>query len=127
MQCEIIVTCRVMYQVSQIKRFLRISVTILLRSVFLGHPVYVSMYHVLTREIIFSLFSLIVYSNLFVGLLNSWTNRPHQTWSVIFRASEHGFQAKSFHSACDGAAPSIVIVRLDVNSFKLSIIIYLII
>ena len=26
------------------------------------------------------------------GVLNSWVQRPQQTWSVIFRASEHGFQ-----------------------------------
>ena len=46
-------------------------------------------------------------------LLNNWVGRPHQTWSVIFRASEHNFQASAFHAACDGASPTLVIVKSD--------------
>ena len=50
---------------------------------------------------------------IFSGILNSWVGQPQQTWSVIFKASEHNFQSSSFHAACAGAAPSIVIVKSD--------------
>ena len=43
--------------------------------------------------------------------LAAWTGRPGQAWSVIFRGSEHGFRAASFHQQCAGAAPSLVLVR----------------
>ena len=63
-------------------------------------------------------------------LVNTWVQRPGQAWSVIFRASEHGYQvrvstslrnthdgqylqASAFHTACDGASPSLVLVRAD--------------
>ena len=47
------------------------------------------------------------------GVLNSWIGKPNQAWSTIFRASEHNFLARSFHQQCDGAVPSLVIIRSD--------------
>lgn len=46
-------------------------------------------------------------------LVNSWVQRPGQAWSVIFTASQHGYKASAFHAACDGASPSLVLVRAD--------------
>jgi hypothetical protein len=47
-------------------------------------------------------------------LLNSWAGSPAgQAWTLIFRASEHGFSAAAFHRMCDGAAPSYVLVKAD--------------
>ena len=45
--------------------------------------------------------------------LNNWVGKPNQAWTTIFRASEHNFQARSFHQQCDGALPSLVIIRSD--------------
>ena len=47
------------------------------------------------------------------GVLNSWVGRPSQAWTTIFRASEHNFQAGAFHQQCDGALPTIVIIKSD--------------
>ena len=47
------------------------------------------------------------------GVLNSWVGRPSQAWTTIFRASEHSFQAGAFHQQCDGALPTIVIIKSD--------------
>lgn len=45
-------------------------------------------------------------------LLNLWTGHPpSQTWRTVFRASEHDFSASAFHRQCDGAGPSVVLVR----------------
>jgi len=49
------------------------------------------------------------YSN----ILNCWYGNPHQAWTVIFRASEHNFQAAAFHDQCSGAAPSYILVKSD--------------
>ena len=46
-------------------------------------------------------------------LLNGWVGTPNQTWTVIFRASEHAFSAQAFHRMCDGASPSFVLVKAD--------------
>jgi len=47
------------------------------------------------------------------SVLNCWYGNPHQVWTVIFRGSEHNFQASAFHDQCDGAGPSYVIVKSD--------------
>eukprot|EP00090_Calanus_glacialis_P005423 TRINITY_DN14201_c0_g1_i5.p1 TRINITY_DN14201_c0_g1~~TRINITY_DN14201_c0_g1_i5.p1 ORF type:complete len:545 (-),score=143.55 TRINITY_DN14201_c0_g1_i5:24-1658(-) len=49
------------------------------------------------------------YSN----ILNCWYGNPHQAWTVIYRASEHNFQAAAFHDACDGASPTYILVKSD--------------
>ena len=53
------------------------------------------------------------HSSFLLGLLNNWVGRPNQAWNVIFRASEYQFLASAFHSQCDGAGPTIVIVKSD--------------
>lgn len=47
------------------------------------------------------------------GVLNSWVGKPNQAWTTIFRASDHNFQAGAFHQQCDGAVPTIVIIKSD--------------
>lgn len=42
--------------------------------------------------------------------LNEWFGVPHQTWRLVFRASEHRFSAEAFHRFCDGVAPTYLIV-----------------
>ncbi|CAH0729437.1 unnamed protein product, partial [Brenthis ino] len=37
---------------------------------------------------------------------------PKQTWSLVFRASTHGFSAHAFHARCDGVAPVLLLVQL---------------
>ena len=55
------------------------------------------------------------YSN----ILNCWYGNPHQAWTVIFRASEHNFQADAFHQQCEGAAPSYILVKSDTGAVKI--------
>jgi hypothetical protein len=53
-------------------------------------------------------------SGYYEKLLNSWAGSAvGQAWTLIFRASEHGFSAQAFHRMCDGAAPSYVLVKAD--------------
>ena len=61
-------------------------------------------------------------------LLNSWAGSPPgQAWTLIFRASEHGFSAAAFHRMCDGAAPSYVLVKADTGeSVSSSTVLYLV-
>ena len=47
------------------------------------------------------------------AILSSWYGNPHQCWKLVFRASEHQFQASSFHGHCDGAGPSFILVESD--------------
>ena len=52
-------------------------------------------------------------------ILGSWVaaaTSPSQSsvkWTVLFRASDHHFSAEAFHRVCDGAAPSVVLVKAD--------------
>ena len=49
-------------------------------------------------------------------LLNSWTGQAHsQTWRCVFRASEHNFSASVFHTECNAAGPSIVVLRSNMG------------
>ena len=49
-------------------------------------------------------------------LLNSWTGQAHsQTWRCVFRASEHNFSASAFHTECNAAGPSIVVLRSNMG------------
>lgn len=36
-----------------------------------------------------------------------------QKWRLIYRASEHGFSAKSFHSKCDNSSKTLTIVKTN--------------
>jgi hypothetical protein len=49
----------------------------------------------------------------YTSVLNCWFGNPHQAWTVVFRASEHNFQASAFHQHCDGAGPSYTLVKSD--------------
>jgi hypothetical protein len=37
----------------------------------------------------------------------------HQPWRLIYRASEHGFDAADFHRCCDSFAPTVSIIQTD--------------
>jgi hypothetical protein len=37
----------------------------------------------------------------------------HQPWRLIYRASEHGFDASDFHRCCDSFAPTVSIIQTD--------------
>ena len=43
--------------------------------------------------------------------LQKWT-RCHK-WKLIYRASKHGYTAKSFHEHCDNVTPTLVIIKSD--------------
>lgn len=43
-------------------------------------------------------------------VLNSWYGNSKQMWRCIYRASTHGYSADSFHTHCDGHAPTFVII-----------------
>ena len=49
-------------------------------------------------------------------ILRTWVGASSQQWSVLFRGSSHGFSAQAFHRICDGAAPSIVLIRADTGN-----------
>ena len=36
-----------------------------------------------------------------------------QKFSLLYRGSDHGFGAKSFHSKCDGYSPTLTLIRVD--------------
>lgn len=42
------------------------------------------------------------------SVLNNWYGAK-QNWKLIYRASNHGFSASSFHTICDNIAPLFVI------------------
>ncbi|CAG0916691.1 unnamed protein product [Notodromas monacha] len=46
----------------------------------------------------------------FQRLLNEWYGDPRESWTMVFRASQHNFSAQAFHHFCDGVAPSYVLV-----------------
>nr|XP_046471679.1 uncharacterized protein LOC124213925 isoform X1 [Neodiprion pinetum] len=46
----------------------------------------------------------------FQRLLNQWYGIQKQTWRLIYRASNHGYSAASFHRHCDGIFPTYVLV-----------------
>jgi len=39
--------------------------------------------------------------------------QPLQTWRLIYRASEHGFDAADFHRCCETYAPTVSIIQTD--------------
>ncbi|KAG0423720.1 hypothetical protein HPB47_000506, partial [Ixodes persulcatus] len=43
-------------------------------------------------------------------VLNAWYGSPKQVWRLLYRASNHGYSAESFHHMCDGHSPTFVIV-----------------
>ena len=45
-----------------------------------------------------------------IGLLNKWIgNKPR--YSLIFKASLHGYTSEAFHKKCDGKAPTVTILK----------------
>ena len=44
--------------------------------------------------------------------LKEWLGSEHK-WKLIYRASEHGYTAKSFHEYCDHKYPTLVIIKSD--------------
>lgn len=50
-------------------------------------------------------------------ILNAWYGNPKQTWRLIFRASNHGYSAASFHRHCDGISPTYVVVLVSLLAF----------
>jgi TLD len=44
-------------------------------------------------------------------LLSLFGNKQFVT-SFLYKASEHGFTAKEFHSRCDGKGPTITIIKV---------------
>jgi len=73
------------------------------------------------RELVpHSLFPLVFPSSNIVDLgqmqqLNAWYGTPQQKWKLLYRASEHGFTAASFHQHCDYKGPTMVIVKSTQN------------
>ena len=49
-------------------------------------------------------------------ILSTWVASSGQSWTVLFRGSDHDFSAEAFHRICDGAAPSIVLVKADTDN-----------
>eukprot|EP00698_Gefionella_okellyi_P019649 TRINITY_DN6054_c0_g1_i1.p1 TRINITY_DN6054_c0_g1~~TRINITY_DN6054_c0_g1_i1.p1 ORF type:complete len:376 (-),score=83.83 TRINITY_DN6054_c0_g1_i1:144-1271(-) len=43
------------------------------------------------------------------------SNLQSATWTLLFRASEHAFQASVFHQKCDGKANTVVLVKVKGN------------
>ena len=44
------------------------------------------------------------------GKLREWLGDDCK-WKLIFRASEHGYSAESFHDYCDDKGPTLVIIK----------------
>ena len=42
--------------------------------------------------------------------LKEWLGSEHK-WKLIYRASEHGYSASSFHSHCDYSEPTLIIIK----------------
>ncbi|XP_064466201.1 uncharacterized protein LOC135377597 [Ornithodoros turicata] len=43
-------------------------------------------------------------------VVNAWYGSPKQVWRLLYRASNHGYSAESFHHHCDGHSPTFVFV-----------------
>ena len=43
-------------------------------------------------------------------ILREWLGDDYQ-WKLIYRASEHGYTAKSFHNYCDDKGPTLIIIK----------------
>ena len=44
------------------------------------------------------------------GKLREWLGNDYK-WKLLYRASEHGYTAKSFHEYCDDKGPTLVIIK----------------
>ena len=44
--------------------------------------------------------------------LREWLGNDYK-WKLIYRASKHGYTAKSFHEHCDNVTPTLVIIKSD--------------
>ena len=42
-------------------------------------------------------------------LLKEWLG--DYKWKLLYRASEHGYTAKSFHECCDDQGPTLVLIK----------------
>lgn len=40
---------------------------------------------------------------------------PKQMWRLVFRASSHAFSASAFHAHCDGIAPAMILVMVNIS------------
>ena len=43
------------------------------------------------------------------NILREWVG--DYNWRLIYRASEHGYSAKSFHECCDDKGPTLVVIK----------------
>ena len=43
------------------------------------------------------------------NILREWVG--DYNWKLIYRASEHGYSAKSFHECCDDKGPTLVVIK----------------
>ena len=44
------------------------------------------------------------------GKLKEWLGNDYK-WRLIYRASEHGYTAKSFHDYCDNKGPTLIVIK----------------
>ena len=42
--------------------------------------------------------------------LREWLGNDYK-WKLIYRASEHGYSAKSFHECCDDKGPTLIVIK----------------
>ena len=59
--------------------------------------------------------SKLLYNTTIVGqqydsVLREWLGSDYK-WKLIYRASEHGYTAKSFHECCDDKGPTLVVIK----------------
>lgn len=40
---------------------------------------------------------------------------PHEKWKLIYRATEHGFSANSFHEKCDKIKKTLILIKSTTN------------
>ena len=44
--------------------------------------------------------------------LREWLGNDYQ-WKLLYRASEHGYTAESFHECCDDKGPTLIVIKSD--------------
>lgn len=53
------------------------------------------------------------YEDKLMEFIGNDIQQQHQPWRLIYRASEHGFDAADFHRCCDTFAPTVSIIQTD--------------
>lgn len=56
------------------------------------------------------------YEEKLLEFLGTENQQFRQQWNLIYRASEHGFDAANFHQHCDSHAPTISIIQSDIGN-----------